>query len=294
MERRTMLNDKKSFWLGAIGITIFAFTLPMTKLATGSAASPALSPWFVSFGRAAFAGILSVIYLAVTHAPRPQKGDASLLALAALGNGLGWPIFLALGLQYVESTHAAVMTGILPLATAAMAAVVFRRKPSLQFWFFAVLGTLLVIAFSLLRGGNGLPIQWADGLLVLAVLSAALGYVFGAKLSQRWKGEHVICWVGVLLLPITVPMTIATWPTHPVALSAWAGFAYVTLLSAWLGMFVWYRALAMGDAVTVSQLQLIQPFLSIVFSIPLLGEQPDITVWFFGVAVIFTVFLSRR
>lgn len=295
-----MSNDTKSFWLGAIGITIFAFTLPMTKLATGSVANPELSPWFVSFGRAAFAGMLSVIYLAVTHAPRPQKGDASLLALAALGNGLGWPIFLALGLQYVESTHAAVMTGILPLATAALAAVVFGRKPSLRFWFFAGLGTLLVVAFSLLRGGKGLSVQsiqsihWADGLLILAVLSAALGYVFGAKLSQRWKGEHVICWVSVLLLPITLPLTIMTWPTHTVAASAWAGFGYVTLLSAWLGMFVWYRALAMGDAVKVSQLQLAQPFLSIVFSIPLLGEQPDITVWFFGIAVIFTVFLSRK
>lgn len=289
-----MSNDTKSFWLGAIGITIFAFTLPMTKLATGSVANPELSPWFVSFGRAAFAGMLSVIYLYFTHAPRPQKGDASLLALAALGNGLGWPIFLALGLQYVESTHAAVMTGILPLATAALAAVVFGRKPSLRFWFFAVLGTLLVIAFSLLRGGNGLHIQWADGLLILAVLSAALGYVFGAKLSQRWKGEHVICWVSVFLLPITVPLTLYTWPTHAVSTAAWGGFVYVTLLSAWLGMFVWYRALAMGDAVKVSQLQLAQPFLSIVFSIPLLGEQPDQTVWIFGIAVILTVFLSRK
>lgn len=289
-----MSNDTKSFWLGAIGITIFAFTLPMTKLATGSVANPELSPWFVSFGRAAFAGMLSVIYLYFTHAPRPQKGDASLLALAALGNGLGWPIFLALGLQYVESTHAAVMTGILPLATAALAAVVFGRKPSLRFWFFSVLGTLLVIAFSLLRGGNGLHIQWADGLLILAVLSAALGYVFGAKLSQRWKGEHVICWVSVFLLPITVPLTLYTWPTHAVSTAAWGGFVYVTLLSAWLGMFVWYRALAMGDAVKVSQLQLAQPFLSIVFSIPLLGEQPDQTVWIFGIAVILTVFLSRK
>jgi drug/metabolite transporter (DMT)-like permease len=171
---------------------------------------------------------------------------------------------------------------------------VFGRKPSLRFWFFAVLGTLLVIAFSLLRGGNGLHIQWADGLLILAVLSAALGYVFGAKLSQRWKGEHVICWVSVFLLPITVPLTLYTWPTHAVSTAAWGGFVYVTLLSAWLGMFVWYRALAMGDAVKVSQLQLAQPFLSIVFSIPLLGEQPDQTVWIFGIAVILTVFLSRK
>ena len=62
----------------------------------------------------------------------------------------------------------------------------------------------------------------------------------------------------------------------------------------WLGMFVWYRALAMGDVVRVSQLQLIQPFLSIIFSVPLLGESLDAMTLIFGIAVIVTVFFAKR
>jgi hypothetical protein len=43
----------------------------------------------------------------------------------------------------------------------------------------------------------------ADGLLLLAVLSASIGYVAGARLSAEMKAEQVICWVLALSLPLT-------------------------------------------------------------------------------------------
>lgn len=293
-----MSTENKSFLLGSLGVLIFALTLPMTRLATGSAIEPALSPWFVSFGRAALAGLLSIIYLVAVQAPRPRRQDYLPLTLAATGNVLGWPIFLALGLRYVESTHASVITGILPLATAIMGALIFRRKPSAGFWLFSIAGTVLVVAFAWLRGAGvsvaGVSVHWADFLILLAVLCAAFGYAVGARLSQRWPGEIVICWMLILLLPITIPVTLIAWPTSPIPLPSWGGFFYVSLLSMWLGMFVWYRALAMGDVVRVSQLQLIQPFLSIIFSVPLLGESLDAMTLIFGIAVIVTVFFAKR
>ena len=44
----------------------------------------------------------------------------------------------------------------------------------------------------------------------------------------------------------------------------------------WVGFFAWYRGLAMGGALRVSQTQLLQPFLSILAAVPLLGEPIDI------------------
>ena len=293
-----MSTENKSLLLGSLGVVVFALTVPMTRLATGSALEPALSPWFVSFGRASLAGILSIVYLLVVKAPQPSRQDYLPIALAAIGNVLGWPIFLALGLRYVESTHASVITGILPLATAIMAALVFRRKPSLGFWLCSLAGTAIVIAFAWLRGAGvsvaGVSVHWADFLLLLAVLCAAFGYAVGARLSQRWPGEIVICWMLISVLPITIPVTLMNRPTISIPLPSWGGFFYVSLLSMWLGMFIWYRALAMGDAVRVSQLQLMQPFLSIIFSVPLLGESLDAMTLFFGLAVIATVFFAKR
>ena len=43
----------------------------------------------------------------------------------------------------------------------------------------------------------------------------------------------------------------------------------------WLGFFAWYRGLALGGTVRVSQVQLVQPFLCMLFAVPLLGESLD-------------------
>lgn len=293
-----MIDEKKSLWLGALGVVIFALTLPMTRLAVGSTFEPLLSPWFVSFGRAALAGFLSIFYMAYVSGPKPDKEDYIPLVYAAIANVLGWPILLAVALRHVESVHASVITGILPLATAGMAAFIFRKRPSWGFWLFAFMGAAIVAGYAWMRGTStyslGGNMQWADILLVFAVLSASSGYAVGGRLSQKWSGEVVICWMLIILLPITATGAYFTRPTESVPVSSWGGFLYVSLFSMWLGMFIWYRALAIGNAVRVSQIQLLQPFLSIIFSIPILGEKIDATTLVFGFGVAVMVFMGKR
>jgi drug/metabolite transporter (DMT)-like permease len=62
--------------LGALGVLIFAATLPMTRLAVGDAAAPQLPPAFVTAGRAAVAGLLSLAWLlaCACHCPRAGTG----------------------------------------------------------------------------------------------------------------------------------------------------------------------------------------------------------------------------
>ena len=52
--------------------------------------------------------------------------------------------------------------------------------------------------------------------------------------------------------------------------------------------------LAMGGTVRVSQIQLLQPFLGMLIAIPVLGEGLDATTVSFGLAVVATVFISRK
>ena len=284
--------ESRGLWLGLLGVAIFAMTLPMTRLAVGPADAPQLPPYFVTAGRAAVAGLLSLAYLGLTRAPLPPRRLWATLALCAAGTVLGFPLFIALALRQVDAMHAAVVTGLLPLATAAIAAVVFRQRPSAGFWACALLGSALVLAFAARAGGGRL--NAADGLLLLAVLSAAGGYVAGARASSVLRPEQVICWVLVLSLPLTAPLMWATWPAHSASAAAWGGFAYVTLFSMWLGFFAWYRALALGGTVRVSQVQLLQPFLALLFAVPILGERLDATTLLFSLAVIATVFVGRK
>lgn len=287
-----MSSETRGMWLGLIGVVIFALTLPMTQLAVGAASDPQLSPLFVSSGRAALAGLLSIVVLAVARARRPRRDEWLAYAVSAAGTVIGFPLFLGLALRDVEAMHAAVITGVLPLATALAAAVYFRQRPSSGFWLCAVGGCALVVAFAVHQGGGRLSA--ADGLLAIAVASAAVGYVAGARLAARLPAEVVICWVLVLSLPFTLPLMLASWPAGSVRTAAWGGFAYVTLFSMWIGFFAWYRGLALGGTVRVSQVQLMQPFLSLLFAVPILGERLDATTVAFSIAVIATVFLGKR
>jgi drug/metabolite transporter (DMT)-like permease len=288
-------QEIRGLWLGLLGVLIFAATLPMTKLATGSADVPALSPAFVTFGRAAVAGLLSVVYLVLTRSPVPRGGQWRALGFTACCVVVGFPLFLAMGLRHVESVHASVVTGILPLVTAVVASLWLRQRPSTGFWVCAVAGSLLVAVFMVLRSGAaGSHAQWADLFLLIAIASAACGYVSGGQLTAQLGAERVICWVLVISLPITLPVMALNWPQQPVPASAWGGFAYVALFSMWIGFFAWYRGLALGGTVRVSQVQLVQPFLSMVFSVPLLGESLDLLTVGFALAVIATVFIGKR
>jgi drug/metabolite transporter (DMT)-like permease len=284
-------DETRGLWIGLLGVVIFAMTLPMTRLAVGPSADPQLPPLFVTAGRAALAGLLSIGYLLLTRAPRPRRDQLGDIAISAAGTVIGFPLFLAVALRDVAAMHAAVITGVLPLGTAIAAAIAFRQRPSNGFWVCAVFGCALVLGFAALQGGGWVA---ADGLLLLAVASASIGYVAGARLAAQMRAEQVICWVLVLSLPLTLPATLATWPAQPVRASAWLGFGYVALFSMWLGFFAWYRGLALGGTVRVSQVQLVQPFLALLFAVPVLGERLDATTVVFSLAVIATVFAGKK
>ncbi|AXF86531.1 hypothetical protein DTO96_102286 [Ephemeroptericola cinctiostellae] len=292
-------TETKSLWLGFFAVTLFALTLPMTKLAMGANAMTGahfvngLSPWFIAFGRAAVAGILSAAYL-YTHKAAWPKGKQwlTLMAMSA-GNVFGFPIFQGLGLLYVSSAHAAVFNGLLPLLTAVMSAFLFRQKPSRAFWLCAVLGGMMVIAFSLVRTGS-LSLHWGDILIFIAVFFCAAGYAFGAKLSLEMPAPQALCWMLVLSLPMTLPASALTFPSESVSTTAWLGFFYLSSVSMWFGMMVWYYALNLGGAVRVSQVQLLQVFLSILFAVPLLGEPLDGLTIGFALAVVAVAYVGKK
>ncbi len=292
-----MKKETRGMWLGVLGVAIFAVTLPMTRLATGSTQDPQLSAWFITFARAALAGGLSLVFLGLTRSPLPTAAQRKPLFLAMLGNAVGFPLCLGLALRHVTSGHAAVFTALLPLATAAMAAWVLHQRARLGFWVCAGLGAVLVMAFSLLRAAQhaqGFALEWADLLLLGAILSAAVGYVYGAQVTPALGAERVICWVCVMALPFSVPGALLNWPAGEIHRASWFALGYVGVFSMWAGFFAWYRGLAMGGALRVSQVQLLQPFFSILAAVPLLGEALDPVTLGFALAVVAVVFLGKR
>ena len=284
-----MTDESKGMWLGAVGVAIFSLTLPFTRMAVAD-----LNPVFVAFGRAVVAALCAIILLWKLKASRPTVAQWKALAVTALGVVVGFPLFSSVAMRYVPASHGAIVLGILPLATAVFGALRFGERPSLGFWLAALLGSAIVIVFAMSQGGGGL--QLADLALLAAVVAAAMGYAEGGRLSQTMGGQQVICWALVLALPILLPITAWLGWHYGINASpkAWFGFAYVSLFSMFIGFFFWYKGLALGGIARVGQVQLLQPFLSLLGAALLLGETLEASNMLFALAVLVVVGFGRK
>ena len=310
--------------LGALAVALFGATLPITRWTLGNgggpADAPAMSALFITFSRVVLAAGISALCLLALRARWPTRDEWGPLAVAAAGNAVLYPLSLALALREQSAAHVAVITALLPLATAAAAALAAgalraRASPPTadatvtpetttadhrntrghrRFWLCAVASTALVALFSLQRSGQPFAFVADDLIVAGGVLAASVGYVQGAKVTRRMGAERVICWVTLLTLPISLPLTLATWPAGPVPAPAWGGLAYLGLVSMWAAFFAWYRALDWGGPLRVSQTQAFQPFFSIALAWPLLGEIPDFATLAFAAAVVALVVVGTR
>ena len=285
--------------LGVVAVALFGATLPITRWTLGSGggetAGGPLSPLFITFSRVVLAAALSAVFLLAVRARWPQRDEWRPLALAALGNAVLYPLSLALALQHQTAAHVAIITALLPLASAIASSLgrdAARGSP--RFWVCALASTALVVSF-LVRRSEHPFVPALDDLIVLGgVAAAAFGYVHGAAMTQRLGAERVICWVTLLALPVSLPLTLATWPTEPVPPAAWGALTWLATVSMWAVFFAWYRALHWGGPLRVSQTQALQPFFSILLAWPLLDEQPDAMTLTFAIAVVVLVAVGTR
>lgn len=261
--------------LGFVGVLAFSFSLPATRLAVED-----LDPWFVAFGRAAFAAVLAAAYLAASRAPLPTAPQVRSLLVVALGVAVGFPLFTSLALQDRTAAHGAVVIALLPIATAIFAVLRAHERPTRRFWVSALAGTAAVLLFAATAGAGG-P-QLSDLLLLGAVASAGLGYAEGGGLSRTLGGPATISWALVLIFPLTLPIAIAT--SGPADTTAWLGFSYNAAISMYLGFFAWYAGLARGGVAKIGQVQLAQPILTLGWAALLLGE--DVTLATVGAALL--------
>ena len=274
--------------LGAVGVAAFSLTLPATKLALHG-----LAPIFVSLGRALVAAGLSALCLAATRQPRPRGSQWFRLASVGAGAVVGFPVLSAFALQHLTSAHSAVITGLLPAATAVMAVLRAGERPAWSFWLACSGGAVCVLLFAWTQGAGGVS-PW-DLVVLAAVALAGLAYAEGAALTHELGAWQTMSWALVLMAPLLVaPVVLAAPRAGEGGPEAWLGFAYVSLVSMFLGMFAWYRALASGGTARIGQLQLAQPVLTLGWSAILLGESVGVPTVMAALAVIASVAITQR
>ncbi|GAA1699008.1 DMT family transporter [Microcella alkalica] len=268
---------------GALGILAFSFTVPLTRFAVD-----ALSPLFIGAGRAVIAAALAAVALAITRQRLPRARQWIRLMVVAGGVVVGFPLLTSFALTDTEASRGAVVIGLLPAATAVVAVVRGRESPSRAFWAMAAAGATAAVVFAAIDGGGLSSLRWSDLLLFAAVIAAAIGYAEGGLLARELGAWQTVSWALVLAAPVMLVLTVTAIAAETPAADPlqWAAFAYLSAISMFFGFFAWYRGLAIGPIARVSQVQLVQPVLSILWASILLGEALTVPTVFGGLAVV--------
>ncbi|MFO7177173.1 MAG: DMT family transporter [Pseudomonadota bacterium] len=253
--------------LAAIGVLGFSGTLPATRIAVAD-----LGAVVVGLGRALVAALLALVYLLVRGEPVPARRHWPSFAVIALTVVAGFPLLSAIVLTSSSASHAAVVVALAPACTAILAVLRAGERPARSFWLGVALG-LFGVCLYVFGASPDEPVGTDLGLLA-AVLCVAIGYTEGARLSRELSGFCVISWSLVLSAPF-VALVLAVSELPPIAQvrpAAWLGFAYVSLVSMFAAFAAWYAGLAAAGISRGSQLQLFQPFLSVLWASLFLDE----------------------
>lgn len=285
----SLSRERLGLVLGFIGTLIFGGTLPATRIAVA-----AIDPLALTSLRTAIAGVCSLALVIVLRRKFPPRELWFQLAVASICVVILFPFLMALAVQTVDASHGGVVMGALPIATAFVAVLITHERPRPLFWVASLVGAALVVAFALRQGGGSLTP--GDLLLFAAVAASAIGYAFSGRLTSSLPGWEVISWALVIALPVSLPAAVLTWPANigEIALKPWLALLYVALFPQWIGFFAWNAGLAMGGIARVSQMQLLQPFITFIFAAIFIGEPITPQIVLFAAAVVLTVAISTR
>lgn len=277
--------------LGAIGVIIFGITMPMTRLAVAE-----LDPLFVTVGRALVAAACATVVLIATRSRVPPRETWAPIAAFAAMVVLAFPLCMALAMQHAPAAHGGVVLALQPLLTALASTIVAGERPSAAFFGCSIAGTATVLTYALLSSAGSSELHWADLLLAGAAVAGSYGYALGGQLSKRLPGWLVISWAVVLAAPFMLALLLIVGPriNWQASMPAWGGFFYVGLFSMFLGFFAWNKGLATGGIARVGQMQLLQPFVTLVGAAVLLGETLGWRELVFSALVVAIVGLGTR
>lgn len=275
--------------LGFLAVVLFAMTLPATQVSVQY-----FDPFTIGFGRSAIASVVAGVLLYAAKAKLPTKRQFILLACMSSGVVFGFPILTAVSMQYVEAGHAGVILGILPLSTAVFAALLTGEHCKSGFWFFSVMGAVVVAGYAFFKSNSTFTV--GDIITFIAVILAGVGYSLGGKLSKEVPPWQVICWALVITSPITWAgyLYFGVSPLEGTPLMGWGSFIYLALVSQLFGFFLWNKGLVLGGVSQVSQTQLLQPFITLLVAGSFLQEEFGFETLIAAVLVVLSVYLGKK
>lgn len=274
---------------GLIGIICFSLTLPATRIAV-----PYFGEVIVGLGRTVIAAVIVGIIFLLKKQSLPTKQQFKSLLIVAAGAVLAFPLLTTFAMKSLPVSHGAIELALLPLATAGFAIWRGGERASKRYWIASSMSALTVILYAVYLGLGQL--QAGDVALITAVLILGLSYAEGGKLSKELGSWQVIAWAILMGAPFfIIPVGLSLSSTMLEApIEAWISVLYLGVVSQFLAYVAWYGGMSLGGIAKVGQIQYLQPFLMIGFSVLFLEESITWLTIVFAIIVVMCVIMGKN
>jgi drug/metabolite transporter (DMT)-like permease len=278
-------------------VVMWGVSFVATKLALGE-----LSPIAVIVLRFGLGVIVAHVILVLRRRPIVPPRDA-LPALAFMG-------FIGVFVHQLIQANALTMTtavrtgwliGITPIWTAVLAAVFLKEKfgPSKVFGLIvATAGALLVISRGQLSATSyQLPATRGDLLILLSTVNWAVYTVAGRGTLKRVGSERTTAASMLLGFLMLAPFSVTdpVWRNlGGISMGGWAAVIFLGVGCSALGYLFWYAALEKLETAQVAAFLYIEPLVTLIAAVILIGETVDWTTVVGGVLVLLGVTVVQR
>jgi drug/metabolite transporter (DMT)-like permease len=244
-------------------------------------AAAQIDPLLVGILRTVFAGCLALPLVLAMRRPLPADSHLRrLLAFSGFSAFIAFPLLFTVGQSMTSALHGALVLATLPVFTSLFGTLIERRRVSTR-WVagcvIALASEAVVIVWRTAGASDGSSL--AGDLIVLGSSAlCALGYVAGARLSQRgYASLPTTLWgasgSAIVLVPLMVWQLSQTGVPHADA-AAWGSIFVLAVLTSVLGYVAWYWALAKGGISRIAPVQFTQPLFGVALAAVVLGERP--------------------
>jgi drug/metabolite transporter (DMT)-like permease len=232
-----------------------------------------LTGWDVTALRFGVGALIALIFL-----PRVTLPPYKVILLFSVFGGIGYSVVVYTGFRLAPAAHAAVLLpGTLPFATAVIAWLWLKQKPSATqriSLLLVFIGITLTAADTFSHGAHLTGTQMLGDLLFLC---GASSWAVFTLLLRRYPMEPLTAAVtttlgsAILYVPVWwlfLPSTISHAPVAEIAMQA----AYQGVVVVFVAMLLYTFAVRRLGAQTVTLLMAIVPGVSALAAIPVLGE----------------------
>ncbi|MBI4907171.1 MAG: EamA family transporter [Acidobacteria bacterium] len=228
--------------------------------------------------------------------PWTAKDVPVLLGLGVIGVTFNQVLFL-LGLNRTSTTHAAIITGLMPLQVLIISMFMKVERMSLVRAGGMLVAITGVGVLQTVNDPHGRATLLGDLLIFLSGSSFAAFAVLSKKLTQRHGGLTINTFGflggGLVLLPV-VAWELAHFNLAQVTMPGWLSIVYMAVFPSAVAYLIFYYALTYIPASRVSTFSYLQPVMATMLGVFLMGDHISSALVAGGSLVLTGVFLTER